>query len=204
MTEKSASSAPLPHQPKGPYREPGSESMPGGTGTAGARWVPASISEQAVAYGASPSTASGCRQSKGSAAKWPGITAERLGKPLPTGSENLTMSWNGHLPANKIKSLLIHVKPGNCQPNVAGAHPPAFPRRKKTDCRRTRPWNVAPLQPDQILVLFVVGVDVNHHVSHIGELLENKPLDPGCDVVGTFDGHLGIHVEFEVDNEILA
>jgi hypothetical protein len=59
------------------------------------------------------------------------------------------------------------------------------------------------LQPDQVVVGLIGGVYVDHHVADVGVELEDAPLHLGGDLVGTFDGHLRVHVELQVDDEEL-
>ena len=49
-----------------------------------------------------------------------------------------------------------------------------------------------------------VGIDVDHHIPDVREACEDEPLDFGGDGVRLPHRHLGIHVQLQIDDQILA
>jgi hypothetical protein len=60
------------------------------------------------------------------------------------------------------------------------------------------------LKPDEIFMVLFVGIDVYHYVPDIRETFEDEPFDFCSNFVRPLHRHHGIHVQLQIDDQILA
>src|SRR5512145_3347863 len=70
--------------------------------------------------------------------------------------------------------------------------------------KETKKYDGHILKPGQILVVLIAGIDVNHHVSDIGKAAEDKAFDRIGNFVRPSHGHLRVHLQLQINNQVLA